>query len=434
MQQEKQEKQKDTPKLKKWFSPRRLVIWLSIIGLIFSFQYTNQPSQSKTQAVVSVLVADINEEDLVEVSAIVITPIANSSSKHFAYTGEGTTIARAVQSVSLQLGKEMGFGQCDVMALGNKLCETNALKVMDYLTRTKKVGKNSILLNFEGKTDEFANSIVYMLDNMGLTLGDIINYNQKNTMASETNVETFLKSFYGDTGLSKMPKLSVQKEETVNAIKIDLGSNSTSAGVSNDQEGLSVDAKTSSGGAGGDKHSVYFVNSGTTSIFKNGKKILEYTPEDMIYINLLDKTSKNGEFQLNHISSDIYNDATLIIRLMDKKVFVKYKFKDGKPYIDYNLELYIDIEEVVEDGKNKNLLMSENWFVDDAVINGLTEHICTNLNESMGKIADNFTDVLNFYQPFNKFHNKKWKNYIKDNPNYMEGIEYNFDIKIYSDY
>lgn len=429
------QEQKNTPKMKKVFSPRRLIIWLSIIGLIFSFQYTNQPSQSKTQAVVSVLVADINEEDKVEVSAIIVTPIANSSSKHFAYTGEGGTVAKAVQNVSLQLGKEMGFGQCDVMALGNKLCETNTLKVMDYLTRTKKVGKNSILINFEGKTDEFANSIVYMLDNMGLSLVDIIDYNQKNTMASETNVETFLKSFYGDTGLSKMPKLAVQKEETVNAIKIDLGNNnSTSAGVSNDEEGLSVDTETSSGGGGENKDgSVYFINSGTTAIFKDGKKILEYTPEDMAYINLLDKTSKNGEFKLEHITSEIYNDATIILRLVDKKIFAKYKFKDT-PYIKYDLDLYIDIEEVVEDSKNKNLLMSENWFVDQAVVDGLTDLIQTNLRESMQKIADNSTDVLNFYQPFNKFHHKKWGKYIETHPDYLQNIEYDFNIKIYSDY
>lgn len=428
------EKQKNTPKIKKVFSPRRLIIWLSIIGLIFSFQYTNQPSQSKTQAVVSVLVADINDEDKVEVSAIIVTPIANSSSKHFAYTGEGGTIAKAIQNVSLQLGKEMGFGQCDVMALGDKLCETNALKVMDYLTRTKKVGKNSILINFEGETDEFANSIVYMLDNMGLSLADIIDYNQKNTMASETNVETFLKSFYGDTGLSKMPKLAVKKGETVNAIKIDLSNNSTSAGVSNDQEGLSVDTKTSSGGGTGGDNSVYFINSGATAIFKDGKKFLEYTPEDMTYINLLDKTSKNGEFKLEHITSDIYNDATIILRLVNKKVSVKYKFKQDKPYIKYDLDLYIDIEEVVESGKNKNLLMSENWFVDQAVIDGLTELIQTNLRLSMQKLADNSTDVLNFYQQFNKFHNKKWKQIINTTDNYLEQMQYDFDISIYSDY
>lgn len=428
-----QEKQKNTPKLKTIFSPRRVLIWLSILGLIVSFHYTNQPSQSKTQAVVSVLVADVNEHDNIEVSAIVVTPIVNSSSKHFAYTGEGATIAKAVQNVSLQLGKEMGFGQCDVMALGNKLCETNTLKVMDYLTRTKKVGKNSILLNFEGKTDEFANSIVYMLDNMGLSLSSIIDYNQKNTMASETNVETFLKNFYGDTGLSRMPKLSVQKEPKANAIKIDLGRNATSAGVSNDQEDLSVNENTSSSGSG-EENSVYFINSGTTSIFKDGKKILEYTPKDMAYFNLLDKISKNGEFQLSNVNSDIYNNATLVIRLTDKKVKVKYKFEDEKPYVKYDLDLYIDIEEVVEDGKNKNLLMSENWFVDDAVVSGLTKLIDDNLHESMKKTAENHTDILNLYQPFNKFHNKKWKKYIECKENYLEGIKFDFNIKIYSDY
>lgn len=402
---------------------------MSIIALIFSFQYTNQPSQSQTQAIVTALIVDLNEQNKVEVGAVVVTPVQNSYTKHFAYTGEGETISRAIQSISLQLGKEMGFGQCDVMALGDKICEENAMKVLDYLTRTKRVGKNSILLNFEGDLEQFSNSVVYMMDNLSLPIGDIIDYNQRNTMASETNVEAFLKSFYGDTGLSKMPKLSVQKEQTTNSIKIDLSSSPSSAGGTG--EGKSSGESEENGK---EKNEVYFINNGTTSIFKNGKKVLEYSPKDMVYINLLDKKSVNGEFTLKNINSEIYNNASLEIRLRDKKVNAKYDFDNNQPYINYELKLYIDIEEVVEEGKNVELLKSENWFVDDAVVKALKELIITNLEASITKIKTNFTDVLNIYEPFNKFHYKKWKNFTKNTENYLQGVNFKFDIKIYSDY
>lgn len=371
----------------------------------------------------------MNEENNVEVGAVVVTPVQNSSAKHFAYTGEGKTISRAIQSISLQLGKEMGFGQCDVMALGDKICEANAMKVLDYLTRTKRVGKNSILLNFEGDLEQFANSIVYMMDNLSLPIGDIIDYNQRNTMASETNVEAFLKSFYGNTGLSKMPKLSVQKEQSTNSIKIDLSTASSSAGGTKQDQSSSENESSN-----GQKEEVYFINNGTTSIFKNGKKVLEYSPQDMIYINLIDKKSVNGEFTLHNINSEIYNNASLEIRLRDKKIDVKYKFDKDKPYINYELKLYIDIEEVIEEGKNEELLKSENWFVDDQVVKALKDLISTNLEESITQIKTNFTDVLNIYEPFNKYHYKKWKDYTESTDNYLQGVDFNFDIKIYSDY
>lgn len=156
-------------KLKKIFSPRKMILWVTIIIFIISFQFSNQPAQSKTQAIVTALAVDEVEENLIEVSTVVLTPVQETPSKRKAYSAQGVNITTALDNIALQLGKEIAFGQCDIMALGDNLCEENALKALDYLTRTKRVGRNAVLINFSGTTEDFANCVIQLNDNMSLS-------------------------------------------------------------------------------------------------------------------------------------------------------------------------------------------------------------------------------------------------------------------------
>ena len=61
-------------KFKQMFSPRKMVIWVSILVLIISFQYTNQPAQSQTQAIATALAVEQVEDNMIEVSAVILTP------------------------------------------------------------------------------------------------------------------------------------------------------------------------------------------------------------------------------------------------------------------------------------------------------------------------------------------------------------------------
>ncbi|MBO5910091.1 MAG: hypothetical protein J6Q15_01135, partial [Clostridia bacterium] len=214
-------------KFKMIFSPRKMLIWVSILILIISFQYTNQPAQSQTQAIATALAVEQTEDNMIEVSAVILTPRPASTSKRKAYTAKGYDITNAINNISLQLGKQIGFGQCDIMAVGDKLCETNALKALDYLTRTKRVGRNAVLLNFSGKTEDFANCVVQINDNLSLKVSEIINFNKEYIVATETNIESFFRGYYGDLGISTMPKIKVSETKTTNAIPIKVDDSSS---------------------------------------------------------------------------------------------------------------------------------------------------------------------------------------------------------------
>lgn len=418
-------------KFKTMFSPRKMLIWVSILILIVSFQYTNQPAQSQTQAIVTALAIDKNDKELIEVSAVILTPVQGSSTKRKAYSAEGMDITSAINNISLQLGKQIGFGQCDIMALGDDLCEENAMKALDYLNRTKRVGRNAVLINFSGETEDFANCVVQLNDNMSLKVSEIINFNREYIVATETNIESFFKGYYGDLSLSIMPKIKVSENEETNAIKIKIEDSGTSQSSSGDGGG------TSPSSGGGQGKELYFTNDGTTSVFREGKKFAEITPEDVKYINLMQPENVLGTFVLEHVNSDLFKDARVVLDLTNKEMKYKLSFENNLPKITYEIDLYIVLDEIIEAEKTENLLHTENWFVDDSVVNGLTNKVTENLDMVVTKLKDQNIDMIEVYDKFYKFKNKKFTqflNTLENNQDFLKDVIFDYKITIHSSY
>ncbi len=421
-------------KLKQIFSPRKMIIWVSIIIFLISFQFANQPSQAQTQALVRAIVIDKQEDNLVTASLLVVTPMLEGANKFKVYTSQGQTLTQTINKLSLQMGKDVGFGQCDVMAIGDGICEGDATLVLDYLTRTRKVGRNAVLVNFSGDSEDLANCMVQFKEELSLSVADIVNYNQTNISATESNIEAFFKGYYSPIGISVMPKISLHTEKVPNSIKVPL-SNQSSGG-----SGSSSSSSSSSGGSsggGGQPKEVYFVNDGTTSVFKNGTKFVEYSPEQMSYINLLENDDIYGTFKLDNVTSNIYHDATLMLQLTYKTLNAKYYFKEKVPYVKYSLDMYVRVEEVVEQGRNEDLLHAENWSVDDVVVNKLIDTTTSNLTYSLNSLKESKADIIKVYENFNKFNHKKWQKYLsslQNDDDYLQGVQFEYDIKIFSEY
>lgn len=415
-------------KFKQMFSPRKMVIWVSILVLIISFQYTNQPAQSQTQAIATALAVEQVEDNMIEVSAVILTPRPASTSKRKAYTAKGVDITNAINNISLQVGKQIGFGQCDIMAIGDKMCETNALKALDYLTRTKRVGRNAVLLNFSGKTEDFANCVVQINDSLSLKVSEMINFNREYIVATETNIESFFKGYYGDLGVSTMPKIKISETEKDNSIPIKIEEASSSQSESSGSGGSS---------SGGGSKELYFANDGTTSIFRDGKKFTEIQPDDIKYINLLQPENVLGTFMLENVNSNLFKDARVVLDLTNKEMSYKLGFENGLPKITYTIDLYIMIDEIIEAEKTENLLHTENWFVDDSVVNGLKNKIVENLKVVENKLKTQNMDIIEIYDKFYKFKNKKFEKFLSSLENekeFLKDVIFDYRITIHSSY
>lgn len=415
-------------KLKKFLSPRRLMIILSTLIIVLSISFVNEQSQSETQAIVTVMAMDIVDNQI-ELACSIITPTNEEASKSNLYSARADTIVEAVEIIGLQLGKDLGFSQCDIVAVGQTLVETGIDIGLDYLTRTKKVGKNVLLLKFDGKTTDFINASIYLKQDLSLELAQVLQYNKEYMLAVDSSIENFYLGFYSEAGLSIIPKIKLTEEPAIKGIKVVL-ENSTAG----NEETVNQTGGDGSGEAsGGEPKEMYLVNDGETIVLKNGKKILDLYPEDIQRLNLFIKDSRYGAMKVENVSDSIYKDATVVMEIEDKKSDLNFKFKNGKPVVQLSVSLYLKVEQIIEKDKNKKLLTREDQLLTDAVSEKVSEKIKDEINYSFDKMQSSNLDILNFYDSFNKFHYKKWQKYLNSLENkdeYLKGVEIEMDINV----
>lgn len=408
-------------KLKKIFSPRVLIIFFSAALFVFSLSFVNKPSQSETQGIVTSMAVDYAEEQ-VELACSVVTPTSSLNSKSTLYSAKADTIAEAVELIGMQLGKSLGFAQCDVVAVGSGLVEQGIVRALDYFTRTKKVGKNVLLVGFEGKAKEIIESFIYLEENLSLQIPQILKYNKEFILAVDSNLENFYLGYYGDSGISIMPKVSMKEENTSGGIEVTLTETSPSDLGAQGGDGSEQEQKK-----------LYFVNDGKTTVLRRGVKVMDIEPYQIKKLNLFLSDAKYGTFKVKGVEDDIYKNADVVMRLEDKTSVLKYRFKDGTPILELNLTLYLQVEEIIETEKNKKLLRREDELMTDAVVKKLSEKLNRNLNEAVELMKTNNIDLLQLSGMFNKFHYGKWEKY-KSKPenqeNPLQNIKFEWDINI----
>lgn len=416
-------------KLKKIFSPRLLTFLITIGIFAYSLTVVDKPSQSQTQGIVTVIAVDM-VDDKIELACSIVTPTGEATAKSSMYTTEADSMGEAVELIGMQLGKDLGFAQCDVVAVGPNIVENGVVRALDYFTRTKKVGKNVLLVNFEGKADEFIQSSIFLEESLSLKLPQILRYNKEFMLAVDSNLENFFLGYYSDSGISVVPKITLTKEENPDGVEIQLTQTQTSSSSSTSgQNG----GGNSSGSSGEQQDKLYFVNDGTTTVLKTGKRLVEIVPKDIEKLNLFIQDAKYGTYKVEGISDHIYKDAAVIMELESKNSDVRYHFKKGKPVVKMDLTMYLKVEEIIENGKNKELLRREDELITKAVIDKLKKDLDSDLEFCVNYMKENNMDLFQISGWFDKFHNKKWKKYQakgENKENYLKNIDFEWEINI----
>lgn len=418
-------------KLKKFLSPRRFTLFLGVLVLIISISFINEPAQSQTQGIVTYMALDV-VDDKIELACSVLAPSSGQNAKANIYKATARTLAEAVGAMGLQLGKDLGFAQCDVVAVGENLLNENLINVFDYFTRTKKIGRNILLLAFDGKVDEFVQAIIYLDEEKSLNLSEILTYNREYLLGIDSSLENFYLGYYGKTGISLLPKLKLTEEETNLGVQVEISGAENEGSGSKESAGLD-ESKSSSSSSNSGKKKMFLTNDGTTSILKNGKKFAELTPEDTKMLNLYLTKAKYGSFTVEDVTDEYYNNAVVVLSLEDKDVNIDYKFKDEKPIVRVKLHLYVKLDEIEEENKNKKLLRRDDELLTKAVADKLKSLAQDELETIFKKQQNLKADCLNIYSYFEKFQAKKWKNYlnsISDSEDFLSNIMLETDIEI----
>lgn len=399
--------------LKQIFSPRRLIVWLFLIILILTVPEITRPSLSQTEAVVTMLCVD-KKDDLIQVATTVLTPAQEKTANYEIFSGTGETIGEAIDNIALSMGKEMGFAQCEILGFGDKLCEEGIIPSLDFFIRTKRVGRNAVLLNFTGDAKEFAQAAADMSMKKSLKLNDVLNYDNRYILIEDSNVDSFYRGYFSDISLGIMPQIKFDVNETDNAIAVQGASNESAPLEKNKQ-----------------KSEKYLINNGTIIVFKNGKKDLTIEPEIVKKINLFVNSAQEGVVKVENVHDDLYNDASVILNIQKKDTKIKTNFKDGKPVYEVKTNLTLLIEEVVSENPDKKFLRRNKDFFTPTLIKAVEEQVLNDMNEAIEFCKQNKVDLIDVYRHFNALKHEEFNGYLKDKKeDYLQDVEYKTSVKI----
>ncbi len=409
-------------KIKSLFSPKKLVVWFGILLLVFTIPAINKPAMSKTDAIVTMLSIDKIDET-VKIAVTVITPTQDKQTNFQVYSSEGETLSVAVENLSLEIGKEMGFAQCEIVAIGETLSEKGVMKVLDYMTRTKRVGTNSILISFTGDVVDFTQAISDLSQEKSLNLGQIINFDRRFILSNQSNIENFYKDYYSDISLGITPKIKLEDNEAENSIEVSSLSGGGSSGQQQQASNKPEDKKK------------YIVNDGSMVVYKKGKKYLDISADEMKKVNIFANKKQQGTIIVNDVEDERYNNTDVSVRILDKKLKIKTEFKDNIPIFTANIEFKVFVEEVLDEEPTNNMLRRNRDFLTPALVDKLKEKTTQDMKEIIDFCVENNLDLLGVYKTFNAKNHKKFKKYIENVgvENFLSNIKFETNVKINSE-
>ena len=410
-------------KLKSIFSPRKLIVWLFVVALIIAMPELTRPSLSQTEALVSMMCVE-KKDGKYEIATTILTPGQERKVNNQVYTGSGETLGEAVNNIAISLGKEMAFAQCEIVAFGEKICEESVIPSIDFMTRTKRVGRSAVLINFTGEAGEFAQAVTKLSQDKALRLDQIMHYDERYILSKYSNIDSFYKGYYSPIKTGIMPQIRLESSEMSGAIEVAASSESSSSG--GQTQGQS--------GSGGEQKK-YLINDGTMCVFYNGSKRLDLSPEQMQDINILQDNKQEGVLKVDGVTDEIYNDATIVFALTKKEIKLKPDFDGDKPIYTMDVEIRVLVDEVIDKDQSNKFLRRNKEFLTPAALKKLEETLHQKMMDTIEFCKTNEIDLINVYREFNAKHYKKFqKHYQKYQEKYLDGIEYKINIEINSAY
>ncbi len=410
-------------KVKSVFSPRKLAIWLFVLLLIVTIPEFTKPAMSQTEALVTLICVDV-VDDQFSLSASVLAPGEGKKPTYNFYYAVGETLGDAMDTISLSIGKEMGFSQCEIMAFGDTLCGKGIISALDFMVRLKKVSRNAMLVNFGGDIKDFSDAMKSLYTEKQLKIEQVINFDKQYILSQDSTIDNFYRGYFSDIGIGMLPKMTVQTEETDNAIEVQAQSSDSSS------------AQSGQSAQGGQEKKLYLSNDGTIGIFKFGKKQMEIDYETNKNINLFDNKDYKGILIINNVTDKLYNDATVVMNITKTKPKIKVSFVDGKPNFKLDLTLTMYIEEIVQNQQKSSFMRRNKEFYTDALLSKIKTHVETELNDAVELCKTSNLDLLQVYQNFNCFKNKQFKEYLNEvgKDNYLQGVNFEMNVTIESAY
>lgn len=401
----------------KLITPRKILIIVIMIFLFIGLSALGRPSQNKKIMVVTMVGVDRSADKYeVSVKAVIPAQNENGASSEKVFSCEGNSIALAMNGITIQVGKQMGLAHCNLIALADSLFDQDIEDVTDYFVRTKRVGKNAVLIGCGESAKDFMYATADMSNNLLIKADAILEYGAGELSAAAGTLDDFYMGYESIPGISIIPKLSISNDSK-NGIEVKIG-NTTSEAY---------------GTSGNNETKKYFVNDGSTIVLKKGIKQWLMTPDQVFAMNYFHPKVKQGQILIENVSDKFLDDATVVLNIISKETNLSADFKDGVPVFKVSVGLKVSLDEIVKTNSNEQKIDQ----LEKVITKELIERTSSTVEEQMkGLFAlakQNKCDILNVYKTYYQTKYGKWKRYLdslSDPDDYLSGVQLELEIDI----
>ncbi len=388
-----------------------------IFLLILAPSQINLPKQTNTRAICTGLAIDSAEKlpDGIMLTAQIVIPQAGGqySPNNTLVSAEGENLLDAFTQLDYHIGKKVRLAHCGFILIGYEASQHNLAETLDYLVRGNNAGNNTLLVHTSGKAKDLITIASDINSNETDNIQTIVRYNEQYVATSEANLRSFYDAYLSPHSTSIMSCLKVNKEESQGQ------SDDSSSGGGEQSETEQSGGSSASPAPTTDK----IKNEGEIAVFKNGRLAKILTSEERVKFSWLDNRLNDTPFSLEHITDQIFDDATVGFNITDKSISAEYKFVNNTPCIYYTIDLNLRTEMISE--ASGKLPRTQNYHT-PAVADAVQTRVSNDVADAMEIAKEYGFDTYNFYRSFLIACPAEWKKYLTQigpDGDYMQNVE-----------
>ncbi len=405
-------------KLAKALSKKGTLIFFLVVLFVFLPTAFNKESQTDVRAIMTAIGIDKSNDEY-EVSCLMVIPTTGTdpNSGIQLVSAKGETVSQAVNQLSRDLGKEIGFAHCDIIIMNDEAIEENITKTLDYFIRGYNITKKAYVVNCPEGAKEMLKTTLKEKSLPTLLLANLVNREDNAVMGVGSDVDLIYRNYFEKSGVNYLNVFELKKDDSESGG--DLQNSGENGG--------------SSSSMGGQEEQKKLTSNNKLVFLKNGVKSCEIEQDEGTLYSIYKGQIDRGYLYLEDVEEKEKSHAKVGVDLVKIKRKNKYVFEDGKPTIKCKITLVVALHEISDEELDETQVDNSRTHIGEGVKEAIREKLTESANKILEKSVEHNTDIYEFYNKFYKHNNKKWKEYFEGPENkedYLNDCQIKLEITI----
>lgn len=402
----------------------KVLILLLILAVTMCPITISLPEQSRSESIVTAVGIDKKGEEY-EVSIQYIVPQSSGGQENLKISKQkGKSVGEVFEKLNLEVGKMLGFAHCRFLVFNDEAGKDNLTKIFDYLLRQKTNTNNIVLISTKESAGDLLQTAKGIDSDLYTYLSNSGYSNEFKEYNNLTTIGDFYRSYFGETKCMSVYIVDT-KEDT---------SSSSGGGETGGESSGSSESPTSSESSGSGSSSEKpkeISNKERLLIVKGNKALMELSKEesdDLIWFN---KNIKRVQFEVKDFQDERRGSVDTMINVFKRIVKRKVYFdKQNNPHYMLSIKNYIRASQLLADSLSEEDYEASQTRFEDNFLKAVEEESLKKVKRAEKHFKENNYDVIDCYDLFYKYQNKKLREYLKTHSkeDFIKNVIFDYDL------